>query len=97
MLAAGASLLPALPHLDSSAYPSEPEKRLALDLCSRSDPTFIRFIPSERAACYQRVSNLTVAAAENAVRPATRRPVINPPPQTVPASMSPARTNRAAK
>ena len=49
-------LAPWLLRLDRAAYPSEPEKQQALDLCSRTDPTFIRFFASDRATCYERLS-----------------------------------------
>jgi hypothetical protein len=35
-----------------AAYPSEPVRQRALELCGRADPTFVRFLASERAACY---------------------------------------------
>ena len=79
MLLAGAALFPALLHLDSSAYPSEPEKRMALDRCSRSDPTFVRFLPSERTKCYERMANLTVATANILPQTERRRLVVNQP------------------
>jgi hypothetical protein len=55
LLVAGTALLPLLLRLDRAAYPSDPEKRAALDLCSSTDPTFIRFFAGERAACYARL------------------------------------------
>ena len=63
LLAAGAGLLPAVMHLDASAYPREPGKQSALNLCSRSDPTFMRFLESHRAACYERIANSSTRAA----------------------------------
>jgi hypothetical protein len=55
LAAALAVLLPALLYLDRAAYPSEPEKQQALAACSRADPAFVRFLASERDACYARV------------------------------------------
>jgi hypothetical protein len=79
VLLAGVALLPTVLHLDSSAYPSEPEKRMALDRCSRSEPTFVRFLPSERTKCYERIANLTVATANVLPQQERRRPVVNQP------------------
>ena len=41
-----------------AAYPSEPGRQRALELCARVDPTFVRFLASERAACYARFPDL---------------------------------------
>ena len=35
-----------------AAYPSEPDKQRALEFCSRVDPSFVRFLASERTTCY---------------------------------------------
>ena len=51
--------------LDPEAYPREPDKRRALELCGQLDPTFLRFVPSERADCYAR-SPILAAAAKSA-------------------------------
>jgi hypothetical protein len=64
IVAIGAALAPILSHLNRAAYPAEPEKRLALDQCSRSDPTFLRFLSADRTACYERVLSVVHAAAE---------------------------------
>lgn len=40
-----------------SGYPADIGKRSALALCERTSPTFIRFLPSDRAACYARMRN----------------------------------------
>jgi hypothetical protein len=39
-------------HRDRDAYPSAPEKKRALEMCSQADPNFVRFRASDRAACY---------------------------------------------
>lgn len=41
-----------------AAYPKEPGEQQALELCGRTDPTFVRFFASERAACYARFPEL---------------------------------------
>ncbi|HEX3864970.1 MAG TPA: hypothetical protein VHY35_25055 [Stellaceae bacterium] len=58
-----AILSPFLLRLDRAAYPSEPDKQQALELCGRADPTFVRFFASERDACYARVINRAARAA----------------------------------
>ncbi|MNC95509.1 hypothetical protein D3C83_126520 [compost metagenome] len=58
LLAAAGFFAPALLRLDHEAYPSEPEKRQALELCSRESPTFVRFVAAARAACYERFPDL---------------------------------------
>ncbi|MBV8890047.1 MAG: hypothetical protein JO305_10305 [Alphaproteobacteria bacterium] len=40
----------------ADAYPGEPDKREALRACSLENPTFIRFLPDERSACYERIA-----------------------------------------
>ena len=40
----------------AASYPAEPMKREALRACSMESPTFIRFLPEERAACYERMT-----------------------------------------
>lgn len=62
LLIALALALPWLLRLDRAAYPSEPDKQHALTLCSRSDPTFVRFLASDRAACYERFQGVGPAA-----------------------------------
>lgn len=62
-LAAGASVAaPAVLHLDREAYPTAPEQRQAIDLCSRTDPTFVRFLAGDRARCYEHFSSLAPAS-----------------------------------
>jgi hypothetical protein len=75
--AAVAVSAPTLLRLDPAAYPKEPEKRQALDLCGRTDPTFVRFLASDRDACYRRLSDLAPAAAGGLRRPDVREPVIH--------------------
>lgn len=58
-----ATLWIALQRLESAAYPSDPVKRQALDLCGQTDPTFVRFIASERSACYERLRGLSARPA----------------------------------
>ena len=38
-------------------YPADPMKRQALQLCQETSSTFIRFLESDRAACYARMKN----------------------------------------
>ena len=53
LVAAYAAFSPApLLRLVGAAYPSEPAKQRALELCGQIDPTFVRFLASERASCY---------------------------------------------
>lgn len=75
---AAAAFSPVLLLLDQAAYPREPEKRQALDLCSRTDPTFVRFLAANRDACYDRFSGLTVAAAGGVLQPNIRPPSVHP-------------------
>jgi CheY-like chemotaxis protein len=75
VVVAGAAFSPALLHLDQATFPNEPEKQQALDLCGRSDTNFVRFLASEREACYQR---LTVAAAGGVQRPEIRQSFVHP-------------------
>jgi len=35
-----------------SGYPADPMKAEALQLCQQSNPSFVRFLESDRAACY---------------------------------------------
>ena|ERR1700687_849446 len=65
----GAALSPALLHRDRAAYPSEPDKQQALELCSRADPTFVRFLASERAACYEHFPGLAARTAASSRSP----------------------------
>ena len=60
-LALAAIVSPWLLRLDAAAYPSEPERRQALDLCSREDPTFVRFLPGDREGCYRLFANRHIA------------------------------------
>jgi hypothetical protein len=71
-----AAFSPASPHLFPAAFPQDPEKQQALESCSRADPTFVRFLAANRDACYERFSNLTVAAA-GVLRPGFRQSVVN--------------------
>jgi hypothetical protein len=63
ILATVAALSPLLVHFDRQAYPTAPEKRKALEVCARSDPTFVRFFAGDRAACYDRYHGLIAHAA----------------------------------
>jgi len=45
-----------------AAYPAEPTKREALRACSLENPSFIRFLADERAACYERLSSRLLGA-----------------------------------
>jgi len=38
-------------------YPADSHKREALDLCKQANPAFVRFLESDRAACYARMKN----------------------------------------
>ena len=58
LLAIGGALAPALMRLDHEAYPSEPERQQALEICGQSSPTFVRFFAADRYACYERFPNL---------------------------------------
>lgn len=58
-----AALSPTLLRRDRAAYPSEPDKQRALELCSRVDPTFVRFLASERATCYAHFPELVARTA----------------------------------
>lgn len=58
LVATCAVIAPALLRFVPEAYPSEPEKRRALDMCSQVNPTFLRYLASEREACYQRFPTL---------------------------------------
>lgn len=64
-LAICAALTPTLLHRDSDAYPSEPDKRRVLEICGQVDPTFLRFVVSERAACYERFRGLVAQTASH--------------------------------
>ena len=67
VIAAAIGLLaPLLLHLDSAAYPRNPEKQQALEACRRADPTFVRFSAGDRDACYDRFhrSDRAVLAAQ---------------------------------
>ncbi|MGE5271947.1 MAG: hypothetical protein ACM3JG_19995 [Thiohalocapsa sp.] len=55
LLAVLGMLSPYLLRLDAAAYPADPEKRQALDICARADPTFLRFLASDRESCYRRL------------------------------------------
>jgi len=59
------ALSPVLLRWDRAAYPSELDKQEALELCGRTDPTFVRFLARERAACYERFLGLAGQAAAN--------------------------------
>jgi hypothetical protein len=60
-----AALAPAVLRLARDAYPSEPERRQALESCGRADPTFVRFLASDRSACYERFPGLLARTAAN--------------------------------
>ena len=40
------------------AYPADPTKSEALANCAATDPSFVRFFPSDRARCYARQPRL---------------------------------------
>jgi hypothetical protein len=52
----GMPLLLLFMHRDRDAYPSEPAKERALEMCSQTDPNFVRFRSADRTACYERIS-----------------------------------------
>jgi hypothetical protein len=58
LVATCAIITPVLLRLVPDAYPSEPEKQRALEMCSQVNPTFLRYLPSERETCYQRFPTL---------------------------------------
>ena len=45
-------------HFLAAAYPANPFKREALQKCLDADPTFVRFLPDQRSACYIRMGAL---------------------------------------
>jgi hypothetical protein len=59
-----AALAPLLLRLDPGSYPGDPRKLRALNECARGDPTFLRFLPRDRASCYERFHELSAQAAE---------------------------------
>ncbi len=74
-------LSPTLLRHVGAAYPSEPDKQRALELCSRVDPTFVRFLASERTTCYAHFRELVARTTADfgdtrpalVIAPATRR------------------------
>ncbi|MBV8888089.1 MAG: hypothetical protein JO305_00290 [Alphaproteobacteria bacterium] len=58
LLVAGAALFPDdVLAFYRGGYPTDPQKREALQLCQQSNPSFVRFLESDRAACYARMKN----------------------------------------
>jgi hypothetical protein len=76
LMAAGVAAGSLLFRWDRAAYPSEPAKREALELCGQADPTFVRFFANEREACYDRLLGL-VAQPVSAQRLAPS-PIVGP-------------------
>lgn len=74
--AIGGALLPTLLRRDRAAYPAELAKQQALELCSQADPTFVRFLASDRAACYAHFPRLVTRAAVEQERSALPLPAL---------------------
>ena len=45
------------------AYPADAQKRAALQLCHDINPNFIRFLESDRSACYSRLKDMKQLSA----------------------------------
>ena len=58
-VASAASFPGELGALYRGSYPNDWQKRQALEMCERTNSTFIRFLPSEREACYSRMRDAT--------------------------------------
>ena len=51
------------------AYPGDAKKREALRACSAENPAFVRFLPDERDACYERMEHRLAGAQTATVAP----------------------------
>jgi hypothetical protein len=49
--------------LERASYPQDLDDERALRICSQADPAFVRFLASEREACYGRIRGLAARAA----------------------------------
>ncbi len=57
LLAGAASFPHEVADIYLGGYPASPERREALRLCHETNPNFVRFLPSDRAACYAQMKN----------------------------------------
>ncbi|HXY98768.1 MAG TPA: hypothetical protein VEI03_02125 [Stellaceae bacterium] len=63
VLTATAASAPAqLSDLYNGTYPSTLRQREALDLCAAQNPSFVRFLASDREQCYHQLRGMGVAA-----------------------------------
>jgi hypothetical protein len=57
LLAGAASFPHQVADFYRGGYPLDMQKRAALELCHETNPSFVRFLASERASCYAQVKN----------------------------------------
>ena len=57
LIAGGAAFPDDVASFYRGGYPSDPMKREALRTCLESNPSFVRFLESDREACYARMKN----------------------------------------
>jgi hypothetical protein len=69
------ALTPLLRTIYADAYPGDPAKRRALDLCFGADPGITRLFAAARSECYARYLDHSVPAAP---APLASQPVIPP-------------------
>jgi hypothetical protein len=55
LIAGGAAFPDDVAGFYRGGYPSDPMKREALRLCQEVNPSFVRFLASDREACYAQV------------------------------------------
>jgi hypothetical protein len=62
LTATAASAPNQLSDLYNGTYPNNLRQREALDLCAAQNPTFVRFLASDRDQCYEQLRGIGVAA-----------------------------------
>ena len=62
VVATAASFPSELGDLYRGIHPNDLRKREALDSCATRNPSFIRFLASDRETCYQQMRDIGVAA-----------------------------------